>query len=600
MFRRIFRWTRQGKTASFLRAAVLAACVLIAYIPALRADFIWDDDRFLTQNPIIHAADGLQRFWFSTEPFDYFPLVSSMLWLEWRLFGEAAAGYHLVNVFLHAVSSILIWRILKKMDIAGAFWAAALFALHPVNVESVAWITERKNTLCMVLFLFSVLWYLKFELRPSFPRYLASILFFLLALLSKTAVVMWPFGILLYAWWRRGTVSGLDIKRSIPFFALSLAMGLVTLWFQYTVNIGTDVVREGGFADRLVAAGMAVWFYLFKAVLPVNLSFVYPRWAIDVGSPLQHLPWAALAGLFWVCWLHRKTWGRPVLFALGYYLLMLFPVLGFFDVYYLRYSLVADHWQYFSIIGLLALIVGAAARYTTRLPGRLPQGAAFAAAAAAACLLGALTFHQAQIYQNEETLWLDTISKNPGAWMAHGNLGLYYLALGRNDEAIRTFEASLRLNPDAAHIRSGLGRAFFNLGRLDAARRQHEEALKIDPRSEEAHNNLAVTLTVQGNLDQAVTHYRRAIDINPGFSAAHFNLGNTLRALGRMEEAAEHFRQALRLSPSMAAAHLHLGRLLAQSGKAAEARRHLQEALSLDPGLKEAQAMLKRLGESKP
>jgi hypothetical protein len=260
-----------------LLAAALVAITFLAYLPAMRGGFIWNDDTFLTRNPLIKTPDGLRRLWFTTDPPDYFPLTSTSLWLEWRLWGMNPAGYHVVNVLLHAVSAVLLWRVLKRLNAPGAWLAGLIFAVHPVNVESVAWITERKNTLAMVLYMASLLAYLKFDEDGAPRTYALALGLFLLALLAKTSVIMLPAVLLLCAWWRRGGIERKDILRAIPFAALSGALALVTVWYQYHRAIAAEVVRTDGFLARTAGAGWAAWFYLYKALLPAKLCFVYPR-----------------------------------------------------------------------------------------------------------------------------------------------------------------------------------------------------------------------------------------------------------------------------------------------------------------------------------
>lgn len=273
----------------------LIGATLIAYLPVWHAGFIWDDDHILTANPLIKDPHGWYRFWFTTKTDDYYPLSSSAFWLEWRLWGMDATGYHVVNVLLHAVNAVLLWRLLARLEIPGAKLAAAIFALHPVNVESVAWVAELKNTLSLFFFMLSLLSYLKFDGTNVRRFYWLSLFAFLLALFSKTEVAPMPFVLLGVAWWRRNRIEWKDIWRTVPFFAAAFLLGLVCIWFQNTRSIGHIVVRTDDFWSRLAIAGRAVWFYFFKAVFPVGLLPVYPHWHTGTVSMVSFAPVLLLA-----------------------------------------------------------------------------------------------------------------------------------------------------------------------------------------------------------------------------------------------------------------------------------------------------------------
>jgi len=389
-----------GARSGWALGAGLFVLAVLLYLPAMGSGFIWNDDSFVYNNDLITRPGGLWKFWFSTEPPDYFPLTSTMLWVEWRLWGDDATGYHVVNVLLHAASCVLLWRVLRAMAVPGAFLGGLLFAVHPVNVESVAWITERKNTLPVALFLGSVLMYLRSEPgegsgadeeagasgagrgradRAGRRRglYAGSLALHALALLAKTSVVIQPLALLLGAWWMRRRIRLSDLKRTAPFFVLSLAFGLVTIWYQTHSAIGETVVRDDGFASRLAIAGWAVWFYLYKAVLPIDLAFVYPRWEADVGWWPTWIPLALLVVGVGALVRHRRTrWGAPLFVATAFYLMALLPILGFVDIYFMLYSLVADHWQYVALIGFVALAGGAMAGLGRWVGRRVGYGAA--------------------------------------------------------------------------------------------------------------------------------------------------------------------------------------------------------------------------------
>jgi tetratricopeptide (TPR) repeat protein len=615
---------------------MLLAGTFLVYLPVWHAGFIWDDAEFLVDNPLIRMPDGLYRFWFTSAAPDYFPVTSTMLWLEWRLWGAHPLGYHLVNVLLHALSSVLLWRVLRRLNIRGAALAAAIFAVHPVNVESVAWITERKNTLSMLLYLLSMLLFLRFERArdqrkqaagpkldprplppsifqpPSSVLYALSLLAFAFALLSKTAVVPLPLVLLGIAWWRQGRVRLRDLWTFVPFFALAAMAAVVTVWFQYHRAIGASMldVRNDSFWSRLAGAGWAVWFYAYKALLPMNLSFVYPRWQIDPHQLLSYSPGLLVVTLFLVSWHYRRRWGKALLFGLGYFVLLLLPVLGFLNIYFMRYSLVADHWQYFAIIGPIALLaagittafgrshpVESSARHSPSpapLASRWHLGRLSALLQGTLCgalllALGLLAWRQARMYTDLETLWVTTLARNPRASMAHNNLGTLLLARGQVTEALAHFQAALALQPNAADVHSNLGSALLSLRRLDEAVTHFRDALRIQPDSALAHNNLGTALLQQGHLDEAITHLTKTVELQPSLASTHHNLAGALLQAGRWDEAAAQSQTALELQPAFADAEVTLGNTLLHQGHVAEALAHLQKAIELEPQSPDAQ-----------
>lgn len=539
---------------------LIALIVFIVYIPAINGGFIWDDDAFLTQNPLIRASDGLYRFWFSTEPPDYFPLTSTTLWFEWRLWGENATGYHVVNLLLHILNSILIWFVLKKLKVPGAWLAALIFGIHPINVESVAWITERKNLLPMSFFLLSIIGYLEFDKRKDRMFYIFSLTAFLLALLSKTSVVMLPFVLLGLVWWQHGKVTIKDWVRSVPFFALSLIMGGITVWFQYHNAIGTTIVRDDGFLSRLAGAGWALWFYLDKAVIPLNLSFVYPRWDTTRPSLVSFLPLLCLATLMAVFYYHKKTWGKPFLAGIGYVIITLFPVLGFLNIYFMKYSLVADHWQYTSIIGIIALAVGLIAHKYKNWHEPYRR-LVLIVAILVGFTLSLLSWKRAETFAQPETLWRDTLDKNPACWMAHDMLGAYLSEKGQWQETIRHFQKALEIEPDYPKAHSNLANVLYDRGRVEEAFHHFEEALKIDPNDFEIHYNFGTALAEQRRLTEAIQHYQKAVTLKPGFLQAHYNLGALYAQQGNYPEAIRQFSEVLRIDPANRNAHNSLIRL---------------------------------------
>jgi tetratricopeptide (TPR) repeat protein len=511
--------------------------------------------------------------------------------MEWRVWTSQAAGYHVTNVLLHAASAVLVWRILLGLGVPGAWLAAMIFAVHPVNVESVAWITQRKNTLTMFFYALSLWLYLRFEKGASGGFYVLSLCAFLLALLSKTSVVMLPFVLLGCAWWLRGHLAGRDLARTLPFFGLALVLGLVTVWFQEHRAIAGETVQSSGFWGRLAGAGWAVWFYLGKALLPWRLSFVYPRWEIDTRSLLSYAPLVALMITAAICWRCRRSWGRAALFALGYFVLMLAPILGFLDIYFQRYSLVADHWQYFAIIGPIALAAGMASLLA---PAGFNDWKLRVPAAAVVALLGLLTWRQASLYADPIVLWEDTLGKNPGCWMAHNNLGLLLAQRAETtgqsnlESAMEHYRMSLRLKSDQVEAHINLGSALMKLGRLEDARGQFGAAIKANPANGMAYYNLGLVLEEEGKSADAQKQYRQAIAVRPDYAEPHNNLGAGLQAQGNMAGAQAEFEQALRLEPDYARARNNLGLALAAQGRTTEAIGEFRRALQIEPASPEA------------
>lgn len=582
----------------FLAPALLILLPLLAYWPVLRGGFIWDDDVLITENPIMKIPGGLAMIWRGAGVPDYFPIPYSMFWLEWHVFGYFAPGYHIVNVALHIIGAVLVWRILRRLKVPGAFLAALIFAVHPVGAASVAWISEGKNTWSLIFFALTVVCWLKSEneettniQRSTFNAqqfYFLSLGSFLLALLSKSSVVMLPVVLFGCVWWQRKKISARDVRRTIPFFALSLAAGLVTLWFQKyragTVNFSQPM----NFAERLAGAGWAVWFYFFQALWPAHLMPIHPNPTIQIASIAAWLPLAALLGIFLVNWKFRRSWGRPVLFALGYFILLLLPILGFFDIYYFLFSRVADHWNYLALIGLAALVAGGWNSIFKSQNNFVSTGGA----TAMVLTLFFLTRHQAALHADAEIYWRDAVEKNPSAWAAHGNLAGMLRERKKIDAAIFEYKEALRLNPNFANAHLELGETLAGQGKIPEAIARFTEAVRLEPGLSEAHYDLAIALEGQNKLDEAKAQYIEVVRLTPTNFKAHNNLGNIFWRRGAADQALAHFQEAVRLQPDFALAHANLGRVLASQNKLDEAARHFSDAIRFDPNFLPAYSRL--------
>jgi len=558
-------------------AWLLILLTVLVYLPTMRGGLIWDDDKLIFRNRTVRASDGLYQFWFKAAGQDYRPVACSFWWLEWHVWDGRAPDYHVVNVLLHGIDAVLVWLVLRQLKIPGAWLAALIFAIHPVNVATAAWISEQKNTLSMLFFALSILLYLKFDdatdMGPvdatervptngaaEWVWYGLSLAAGLLALLTKTAVVMLPVVLLGCVWWQNGRVRWRDWWCSVPFFAASLILSLVTI-VQHRQVLEGVVVQPGGFATRLALAGWIPWFYLSKALLPVNLTVIYPKWTVDASNWLSYVPGTVLIGSLGVFWWKRGTWGRPLFFGLGYFVVMLFPVLGFFDQAYNRYSWVADHWQYCSIVGVIALVVAGAERMLNGMRGQ-GRSVARAAGTALVIVLGLASWERAGLYADSETLWRDNVARNPGPWQC-SNLAFALQQKGKRLEAIEMWQRAVQLDPDYAEAHSNLGIALKELGRLPEAIEQYKEALRARPDLVAAHYALGMALWLTGKREDAIDQYEQAVKIQPDFPEGHDALGLALAQVGRTKDAIQNFEQALHVRPDYADAQNNLARLLA-------------------------------------
>ena len=562
-----------------LPALGLFLLTLLAYLPALGNGFVWDDDDYVTANPTLRSLAGLARIWLEPGAVpQYYPLTFTTLWLNYQIGGAAPFGYHLVNVLLHATSAVLLWRVLRALSVPGALVAAALFAVHPVHVESVAWATERKNTLSGVLYLGSMLAYLRFAGIGTSPRaaiggdtaasarfvaegstatWALALVLFLLGLLAKTVVCTLPAALVLLLWWQRGRLVARDLARLAPFFVLGGALALVTVRMEsgHVGAVGRD--WDLSFVERTLIAGRAIWFYLGKLVWPSPLIFFYPRWTIDAGAAWQYVFPLAAAGAAVALWLVRARIGVAPLVAWLLFVVTLGPALGFVNVFPMRYSFVADHFQYLASIAPLALVAGAGT-LAVRRGGPALRRAGIAAAVLAIGTCAVLTARQTRVYADLRTLWTDTLAKNPAAWMAHNNLGLMLFGEGRTDEAMAHYRAAIDVKPDDAFARNNLGRALASLGRLEDARVAFVEAVRLEPGNAEAWSNLGNVHAAAGRYDAARDAYERSIAARPSFADAYGNLGNVLLLTGRRDEAIAAYERALRIDPDFADARRNL------------------------------------------
>jgi tetratricopeptide (TPR) repeat protein len=619
-------------------AVALIALTVAVHWPALHNGFIWDDDDHFTANPAVAAPDGLRKIWSSLEFSRYYPLTLTTFWAQRRLWGLNPMPYHAVNIAFHATNAVLIFLLLRRLNVRAAWAAAAIWAAHPVTVESVAWVTELKNTQSGVFFFLSLLCFLEFERRRSVAggcssrrlggknnhapvdgRYYTTLYAFALitfaaAVLSKPSAVVLPLVILLCAWWRRRKLTRADLVRALPFFALAAGMSLLTI-----VEQGGHIergVQDGtlGLTERFIVAGKATWFYAWKTVWPADLIFVYPRWKLDADSVVSLFPLAGVAAVGIALWRFRqREWARASLFGFGYFLIALLPVLGFFDIYFFRYSFVADHFQYLACLGIIALAAAGGnaliQHHATRIIAALTVMAG----------LGAMSWHHSHIFRDDETLWRDTLAKNPSAFIAHNNLGVIYNGKRDYARAEKHFREALRLKPDFLEARSNLGLALTELGGHEEALEELQTALRIkpdfskahyclgrlyyimkkfaaaehhlrlatlsEPTMAEAHYDLGVLLQEQGEDERAIASYTTAISLRPDYAAAHNNLANIHVKNGNFHEAIRHYTLAIEHNPSLGEAHYNVAAALRETGRTELAIHHARKAVELRPKL---------------
>jgi len=566
----------------WLPGLLLAIATFTAYQPAWNGKPIWDDDNHLTK-PELRSLAGLARIWIQPGASQqYYPLVHSVFWVEHKLWGDAPLGYHLVSILLHAFSALLLLKILRKLEMPGAWLAAAIFALHPVQVESVAWISELKNTLSGAFYLGSALVYLRFDQTRRMKFYVAALMLFGLGLLSKTVIATLPAALLVVFWWKRRKLSWKqDVQPLLPFFLAGVVTGLFTAWVERKFVGAEGKVFDLTLIERFLIAGRVIWFYLGKLFWPAELVFIYPRWEVSGAVWWQYLYPAATLLLLGGLWALRRR-NRGPLAALLFFGGTLFPVLGFLNVYPFRYSFVADHYQYLASLGIITATSAGAALLLTRWKlWRQPAGNTLCLAVLA--VLAGLTWRQCGIYADSEILWKTTLARNPHSYLVENNFGHALLQQGQVDDAIVHFQKALEILPDYELALNNLGQALLQQGRADEAIAHFQKALKIRPDNAKIHRNLANALLQIGRTDEAMLHYQKALDLLPGYAEAHNSLGIVLAQRGQLDEAAVHFQAALESQPDHAKAHNNLGLVLLQQGRVDAAIAHFQKAVEIQP-----------------
>ncbi len=532
---------------------LLLPAALIAYHPAWNGKPVWDDERHITA-PELSSFTGLEKIWTKLGATQqYYPLVHSVFWAEYRLWGDAPLGYHLLNILLHALSSLLLYKILRRLAIPGAWLAAAVFALHPIEVESVAWISELKNCLSGVFFFGAILCYLQFDRKRTLQPYLVSIGLFSLGLMAKTAIAPMPAAMLVILWWKRAGTGRLRWKKDflplLPFFLAGISFGLFTAWVERKFVIGKDAINFNySLIERCLIAGRVFWFYLSKLFVPVNLTFVYRRWEVCRAVWWQYLFPIGAVSLISALWLLRHRSSAPAA-AIGYFIVMLFPALGFFTIYPFRYSFVADHFQYLAGVGPMVLASASLSSAISRMRGRIASAARLLPVIIL-FTLAALTWRQCGIYADIESLYKAVIRNNPTCLMAHNNLGFVYQNTGRPDKALACYRRAIELNPTFREGYYNMGNVLMQTGRIYEAITQYRKALDGRPDYIDAQVGLGEALMQTGQVMEAIVCFRKALDIDSSSIGTLLDLGDALRKAGRNRDAADCYRRVLRMNPA--------------------------------------------------
>jgi hypothetical protein len=511
-----------------LRTLLIAAAGCWVFSPALRGDWLMDDDMYLTQNALLHDPARLWKIWFAPGSLiEYYPIEASAQAIQWRLWHMDTLGYHLTNLILHLAGALLVWHLLAKFGLRLAWLGGFLFVIHPAVVESVAWISELKNTLSLPFFLLSMGAWIDYEEHGRSRDYFLALGLFLVAMLCKISMALFPLVILLYAWWKRGRIGWSDLKAAAPFFAVSLALGLTTIcagdWFREAHLQSAANPQIGGFLSRLALAGWSISFYFFKCVWPVEMLPIYPKWPVDPHSLISFLPWPVLGGVIFWLWTKRESWGRHVLLGLGFFLINLAPFIGFTSVSYMGFTWVMDHFLYLPMIGLIGLAIAALENIEGRISG--PMRPFLAGTTAITLALLAWESHDyAEIFAGPEKLWTYTVEHDPTSWLAHNNLGNVLLETGHAPKAIEQYEESLQFNPNGVEAHTNLGFALYQEGHTEEAIEQYKQALKFNPHFPVTLSNLANALARIGRVQEAIATYEQALLVNPHDNDARANL----------------------------------------------------------------------------
>lgn len=537
-----------------LQALAIVLASLWIYWPALHGDWLWDDNWYVIDNPLLHDPARLWKAWCAPGSFvEYYPIEETVQWLQWQLWHNDTFGYHVTNVLLHIISAFLVWRLLSKFGLRLAWLGGLLFAIHPVQVESVAWIVELKNTLSLPPFLLAMIFWIDYEQHGRAKDYFCALSLFLIAMLCKISMAPFPVVILLYAWWKRDRIGWNDFKASLPFFVISFVLGVMTVlsgrWYEELRHLPPEEVFVEGPLARVACAGLSLAFYFSKAVLPVGLITIYPKWAVNPPTPLQFLPWLVLVGVVYYLWTKRQNWGRHALLGLGFFLLFLAPFLGFTLISYMHFTWVMVHYLYIPIIGLIGVAI-AGVEQADELVSKSAHLFGIGVAVAVMTVLAWGSHEYAKLYVNSESLWTYTIQHNLGAWTARSNLGIALAQADRLSEAMEQFKQALKIEPDNADVNYNLGLALARTGHLSEAMERFDQVVRIYPEYPSVYLPRGKIKLMVGDLAGAKADFDRAIQLAPQSAEPYFKRGLLRQIQGDFEGALSDLREGCELAPN--------------------------------------------------
>ncbi len=543
------------KIKDIIALAIIALLTTSIYLSSLNNGFIWDDDVHIYKASYIKNATGLTEIWFKNATPQYYPLTATSFWLGDKLWGLNPKGYHILSLIVHILNALLLYLLLKRLFYPIAFSAALIFAIHPIGVESVAWASELKNLLSLFFFLASFLIYLKFLSAKNLKYYILTIITFIAAIFSKYISVSFALIPLFYGFWLKGRIDRRDIKLSIPFIFIGVLAGLNAV-FTEIYNVGARGAEWAlPYLDKMILIGKTTLFYIYKIIYPKDFIFIYPKWQLDTLSILDWLPILFILLSVSLLFLYRKRVNRSITALYFFYLISIFPASGFFNVFPMKYSYVADHFSYLStpwIIVLILVILCSIYKYiikTLRLESyNYPKIALIILLTFVAVVLSLKSNKLTENYKDEITLYKSIIAKNPGSWMANANLAILYSKEDKDILALKHYRDAITAKDDIASIYYNLGNLYYKIRDYDSAINSYMAALTLDAEYAESYANLANIYRAKGEFYKAMEYYKKSLLFKPS-SVVYYNLGHTYYDLKKYREAIEHYKKTLLVEP---------------------------------------------------